>query len=119
MKILEKIKTNKIGIVFVIFHFILLVCSVPFLAHPPRDEMGLGVLLGLLVLMSDLPAIAVAALLCLPLNVFPVDRIIYYYGMFVVSFFTIILQWLFIGKIFSNIFNPNKSKPILIFLNDK
>ncbi len=118
MKILEKILNNKTGIVFVIFHFILLVCSVGFLADP-HGEMTFGMALGLLVLMSDLPAIAAAALICLPLYILPVDRLIFYYGMFGVSFITIILQWLFIGKIFSNIFNPNESKPISISLTDE
>ncbi len=118
MKILQKFLNNKTGIVFVISHWIILFFLLPFLADM-RGDMNWKVSLALTVIMSDLPALLIAAILWSPFYIFPDDTTIFFYGMISTSFLTITLQWLFVGRFFSNIFNPTESKLTSLSLTDE
>ncbi len=117
MKILQKFLNNKTGIIFVISHWIVLFFLLPFLADM-RGGINWKVSLALTVIMSDLPAILLAAILWFPVYVAFEDKTGFWSGMFFTSFFTITFQWLFVGKVIYNTFSQTESKLTSLSLTD-
>ncbi len=71
------------------------------------------------VIISDLPALIVAAILWSPFYLIFEDKTVFWFGTFFTSPFTITFQWLFIGKVIYNTFSPTESKPTSLSLTDE
>ncbi|MDQ6786506.1 MAG: hypothetical protein M3033_06765 [Acidobacteriota bacterium] len=122
MKVYEKIANNKIAVLITGAHWII-VCA-PLLSfsgslvdsggqHPPW---GMFVIL---ILIFDLPAIAIAMLICEPLYIFLGNENVYWYALFFISLFTITFQWLFLVNLASSLFSKEEEKFITLSLNDE
>lgn len=122
MSILQKIAANKIGIILLVFHWLLIASAVSFLSfHSYADEQnsfGFIIFLAIANLICDLPAILTAMLVCLPIYIFSEDTTDFWHATFLIGFFTVTFQWLFVGKAIGNFLNPKTIKPISLSLND-
>lgn len=128
MSILQKLSDNKIGVGLAAIHwFIVLFVILSIFLAPNTDTPSFTntsnfethiVILVVIVVVCYLPALLSAALIYLPIYVFAEDSTDFWKGVFLVNLFTVTFQWLFVGKIISNFFNPKAAKPISLFLND-
>jgi len=122
MSILQKLSGNKIGIGLVIAHWFIIPLTVALFlpSHVSYIESNgiFEIILLIIIVVCDLPAILPAMLLCLPIYLFSEDKTDFWKGVLLVSFFTITFQWLFIGKAIYNTFSAKAAKPISLSLND-
>lgn len=123
MKVLRELLNNKIGIIFVIVHWILLTFAlakvIVSLAYTRDSDLTWEFILAVIFIVSDLPAIIPAAILWSPFYVFVEDKTVFLYGAFFTSIITITFQWLFIGQSIYNTFSPIESKLTSLSLTDE
>ena len=121
MKILLKL-LNKIGIVLTIFHWILLLITLPLLIGSGIDSGGsepTWELLAIPIIIMDLPAIIAAAVIWLPINALIETYAGFWRGLAILCIFTATIQWLFIGHLITVKINEPKSRLTTISLNDE
>ncbi len=121
MKIAEKIANNKIAVLIIGAHWIVLTSAVIGRGDIPDSDGHFSSwgIFTIAVLIFDLPAIAAALLICLPLRLFPEDGNVYQYGFLFTSLFTITFQWLFVIKLLYNPFSKDAEKYITLSLKDE
>ncbi len=125
MKTFRTLLNNKTGIVFAGVHWIFLLATLFALIRILPFDHGRGSVEPswepylIPVIMSDLPALIIAAILWSPFYLFFEDKTTFWFGTLLTSILTNTFQWLFIGKVINNTFNPSESKPTSLSLTDE
>jgi hypothetical protein len=115
MKTLQKLLASPFAIAFAVLHWIIFL---PALWNSNMHDGNWQLLLSMIIIVIDLPAILPAALLSLPLYLLGEDNFAWR-AMLLASFLTITFQWLFIGKFFSDILKSKKSRATPPSLKDE
>ena len=120
MSILQKLSDNKIGIGIVAINLVVLGWFFGgFLTDSKGEKFALAEFLFVIILICDLPAIAAAALLWIPVLLLSENGTSIFYGFIFTCFITTTFQWLFVGRALYNTFSPKAAKPISLALNDE
>lgn len=115
MKTFLKLVKNPYAVMFAIIHWMI----VPFLFFEGEKELSKdSILLFILIVMLDLPAIALAAVIWLPVYIFG-NWDIFTNGVILISVLTSTFQWMIIGKMAFNLFDPSHSRMTTLSLKDE
>lgn len=125
MEYLKTLVTNRISIVIVLIHWILVLPDIWDyitrtyfnVGHPLFYNPSFWDSLPVLILVMDLPAILITVLIWSPYYFIGMPEV-FGNGAIATSFFTITIQWLIIGKLFSSVIDRRKQKVIDISLFD-